>query len=391
MSRREVHDIAVVGGGVVGAAAALAFARDGWNVAIVEARVPAPWQAATPDLRVYAIAPDAMALFDDLGVGTAVRAARVTPYRRMEVWDAAGGGRLAFDADRFARRELGHIVENALLVDRLWAALASAGVAVHAPASVTGYEPGEDLATLALDDGTWLRSRLVVAADGGQSPVRTLAGIEAPAHDYAQGGLVAFVRTREPHGQSCYQRFLPTGPIAFLPFADGLSSIVWTLPSDEAARLRDADVAIFERAVTDASGARLGDVELASGRAVFPLRRQLAQTQAAGRLAVIGDAAHVVHPLAGQGVNLGLRDVATLRALLQPLARAAADPARARLARWSRTRRSAVARAAYAFEAIDRVFSNDAMAPVLLRGPLLGLAGRLPPLQHLLWKEAAGL
>ncbi|GAB2510861.1 FAD-dependent oxidoreductase [Lysobacter humi (ex Lee et al. 2017)] len=391
MSRREIHDIAVVGGGVVGAAAALAFARDGWNVALVEARTPAPWQATTPDLRVYAIAPDSMALLDDLGVGAGVRATRATPYRRMDVWDAAGGGTLVFDADRFARRELGHIIENALLVDRLWAALGAAGVVVHAPASVTGFEQTDEAAALQLDDGMRLRARLVVAADGGQSPLRELAGIEAPAHDYGQGGLVAFVRTQRAHGNACYQRFLPTGPVAFLPFADGLSSIVWTLPMDEATRLRELEAEAFARALEDASGARLGAVELASARAVFPLRRQLARSQSAGRLAVIGDAAHVVHPLAGQGVNLGLRDVTTLRALLQPLARGPGDPGRARLERWSRARRSAVARAAYAFEAIDRVFSNDALAPVLLRGPLLGLAGRMPPLQHLLWKEAAGL
>lgn len=391
MSRRDVFDITVVGGGVVGAAAALAFARDGWTVACVEAR-PAPrWKMATPDLRVYALAPDAMGLLDDLGIGTSVRAARAQPYRRMSVWDAAGGGRLDFDADRFGRRELGHIVENALLVDRLWAALAPAGVVVHAPTGVTGYEPGDDVTLLQLDDGSRLRSRLVVAADGGNSPLRAMAGIEAPSHDYGQGGLVAFVRTEFPHGEACYQRFLPTGPLAFLPFAAGLSSIVWTLPQGEAERLRDADVATFEQALLDASAAHLGAIELASDRAVFPLRRQLADAQAVGRLAVVGDAAHVVHPLAGQGVNLGLRDVATLRALLQPLARTASDPGRARLARWARTRRSMNARAAYAFEAIDRLFSNDAMAPTLLRGPVLGLAGRLPPLQHLLWKEAAGL
>lgn len=391
MSRRGMVDIAVVGGGVVGAAAALAFARDGHAVALVEAREPPVWRAEAPDLRVFALAPDNMALLDDLGAGPAIRAARAQPYRAMRVRDAGGGGDLLFDADRFGRRELGWIVENAVLVDRLWAALPAAGVAVHMPASVTALQQDDDCATLQLDDGTRLRTRLVVAADGGQSPVRGMAGIDAPAHDYGQGGLVAYVETDQPHDADCFQRFLPTGPLAFLPFEGGRWSIVWSLPTDETERLRNAPADQFDTALSDASGGWHGRARVVSARAVFPLRRQLAQAQHAGRVVVIGDAAHVVHPLAGQGVNLGLRDIATLRATLADGARSGGDPATARLARWARERRSMNARAAYAFDAINRAFSNDALLPVLLRGPLLGLAGRLPPLQHLLWREAAGL
>lgn len=391
MSAREIVDIAIVGGGVVGAAAALAFARDGWSVSLVEARVAPPWRDAAPDLRVYAIAPDSMALLDSLDVGAAIRTARAQPYRRMEVWDAGSAQRLEFDADRFGRRELGWIIEHGLIVDRLWQALPRAGVVVHAPAAVDAHEPGEGFDVLRLDDGRRLRARLVVAADGAASPLRTMAGIEAPAHDYGQAGLVAFVDTDAPHRETAYQRFLPGGPLAFLPFADGRSSIVWTLPSDTAAARVEMPADAFEHELTAAFEGRLGDVRLASARVAFPLRRQLADAMVRGRLVVVGDAAHVVHPLAGQGVNLGLRDVASLRELLAPLAARGTDPLQARLSRWARTRRSANARAAYAFEAIDRVFSSDGVLPVLMRGPLLGLAGRLPPVQHALWREAAGL
>lgn len=391
MSAREAVDIAVVGGGVVGAAAALAFARDGWSVALVDAHVPSPWRAAQPDLRVYAIAPDSMALMESIGVGEAVRTARAQPYRSMEVWDAGGDGRLRFSADRFGRRELGWIVEHAVLVDRLWQALPAAGVTVHAPARVGAHEPGDAFDVLRLDDGRRLRARLVVAADGGDSPLRAMAGIDAPRHDYAQAGLVAFVETDAPHEATAYQRFLPDGPLAFLPFADGRSSIVWTQPAALAQARIDMPADAFDRELAAAFEGRLGDVRLTSARVAFPLRRQLADAMLRDRLVIVGDAAHVVHPLAGQGVNLGLRDVATLRELLRPLAARGDDPVRARLSRWARTRRSANARAAYAFEAIDRMFSNDAVLPVLLRGPLLGLAGRLPPLQHALWREAAGL
>ncbi|MGY4515303.1 FAD-dependent oxidoreductase [Lysobacter sp. HA18] len=390
MSRRDVVDIAVVGGGVVGAAAALAFARDGWSVALLEAREPPPWRNDESDLRVYALAPDGMALFDTLDVGSSIRAARAYPYRGMDVWDAAGGGALRFDADRFARRELGWIVEHALLVDRLWNALQREDVALHVPASVAGFEQDDARATLRLEDGRRLQAKLVVAADGAASSLRALANIDAPLHDYAQGGLVAYVETELPLHATCYQRFLPTGPLAFLPVAEHRASIVWSAPIDEAKRLRDLDDDALAVALTDASGARLGSVRPASPRAVFPLRRQLAERYREGRLLLVGDAAHVVHPLAGQGVNLGLRDIAALRAALPRTGRDA-DPATSRLARWARERRSASARAAYAFEAINRVFSNDAPVPTMLRGSLLGIAGRIPPLQHALWREAAGL
>jgi 2-octaprenyl-3-methyl-6-methoxy-1,4-benzoquinol hydroxylase len=390
MSRRDVVDVLVVGGGVVGAAAALAFARDGWSVALVEAREPAPWSADAPDLRVYALAPDAMALLDTLDVGESVRDARAPAYRRMAIRDAAGGDELVFDADRFARRALGWIVENALLVDRLWAAMRRESIALHVPAGVDAFEQDGDRATLRLDDGRRLHARLVVAADGANSTVRDLAGIDAPAHDYAQGGLVAYVDTEAPLRSTCYQRFLPTGPLAFLPVATHRASIVWTLPSDEAARLRSIGDDAFATALTDASGGYFGHARPVSARMVFPLRRRLASRFHLDRLVLAGDAAHAVHPLAGQGVNLGLRDVTTLRASL-PRPGRDADPATARVARWARERRTASARAAHAFEAINRMYSNDALVPTLLRGRLLGLAGRVPPVQYALWREAAGL
>src|SRR5688572_15165518 len=315
MSRRGALDVIVVGAGVVGAAAALAFARDGWSVALVEAREPARW---TPepvyqgrvDLRVYAFAPDNADLLDDLGVWHDVRQARLQPYRAMRVWDAAGGGELAFDADAFGRRELGWIVEHALLVDRLWNALPAAGVELHCPDSVVALEQDENGATVVLESGLTLRSKLVIAADGAESKVRSLAGIEATRHDYGQRGLVAFVESERPHRATCWQRFLTTGPLAFLPFDDAnVSSIVWTLPDPEAQRLLDVDDETFLRELENAFAATLGKLTRVSRRAAFPLRLQLAQSLAKGRVAVIGDAAHAVHPLAGQGVNLGLRDV----------------------------------------------------------------------------------
>ena len=393
MNRRAPYDLVVVGAGIVGSAAALAAARDGLKVALVEAREPAHWQAGEPDLRVVAFAPDNAALLDELGVWTAVRKARAQPYRRMRVWDAAGGGELCFDADEIGRPALGHIIENTLLADRLWAACGrEPGIHRHCPAKVEALAQDEHSAAVTLSDGSVLHGRLVLGADGAASGLRALAGLEAPLHDYGQRGLVAYVGTELPHEDTAWQRFLPTGPLAFLPFTDGRCSIVWTLPADEAQRLLEADEASFRRELTRAFDARLGEVVSVSARAAFPLRRQLASRYVAGRVALAGDAAHVVHPLAGQGVNLGLRDVAGLRDAWRKAQAAHADlGAPHRLARWERTRRSENTLAAYSFEAINRAFSNDAMLPTLLRGHALGLAGRLPPLTRLLWERAAGV
>jgi len=391
MKRRGQIDVAVVGGGVVGAACALVLAREGLQVVLVEGREPARWSREQPDLRVYAFAPDNAALLEDAGAWSSVREARAHPYRRMRVWDAAGGDELRFDADALGRTQLGWIVENALLVDRLWAALPAAGVDVRCPARVEAMEQDADGVVLRLDDGTRLDARLAVAADGADSTLRRLAGLEVSGRDYAQRGVVAFVRTERPHEDTAWQRFLPTGPLAFLPFEQGLSSIVWTLPDNEAARLLAVDESEFNRELTLAMGGQLGEVTLASPRAAFPLKRQLAKDYVAGRVIVAGDAAHVVHPLAGQGVNLGLRDVAALRDGIRAARAKRADwDAPHRLERWARQRRSENATAAHAFDGINRLFSNDEMHLTLLRGPLLGLAGKLPPLVDFFWRHAAG-
>ena len=391
MNRRGQVDVAIVGAGVVGAMCALALAKLGLEVALVEGREPPRWSAENPDLRVYAFAPDNAALLQECGVWDAVLAARAPAYRRMRVWDAAGGDELAFDADSLGREQLGWIIENNLLVDRLWAALPAAGVRLHCPARVESMEQDEEGVRLRLDNGTRVDARLAIAADGADSTLRELAGLQVSAHDYAQRGVVAFVDTEASNEATAWQRFLPGGPLAFLPFVGGRSSIVWTLPDREAERVLALDDAAFNRELTHAFAARLGQVRVVSKRAAFPLRRQLAESYIAGKVLLMGDAAHVVHPLAGQGVNLGLRDVARWRDLVIDAQSRRADWASPhRLARWARECRSANAAAAYAFDGINRMFSNDEMHATLLRGKLLGLAGKLPGLTNLFWKRASG-
>ena len=391
MNRRQRHDVAVVGGGVVGAACALALARTGLDTVLLEARAPAPWSQAQPDLRVFAFAADNAGLLARLGVWDAVRGTRAHPYRRMRVWDAAGGDELRFDADHYGREALGWIIENGLLVDRLWAALPAAGVAVRCPAEVTELDHGSDGVQLRLADGGRVGARIAIAADGAASALRRLAGIGITRHDYRQRGVVAYIATDRPHEDTAWQRFLPGGPLAVLPCADSSSSIVWSLPEGEAQRVLALDDAAFGEALTRAFDARLGATRALTRRVAFPLRRQLADTQLAGRILVLGDAAHVVHPLAGQGVNLGLRDVAALATTIAAARARGVDwDSPHRLRRWARQRRSENAVAAWSFDGINRVYSNVAPMQTVLRGHVLGLAGRLPPLAQALWCHANG-
>lgn len=401
MSRRTASarrtDAAIVGGGIVGAACALALAREGLQVALIERAEPAPWSADTPDPRVYAFAPDNAALLDALGVWDAVAVARAQPYRRMRVHDAAGGEELRFDADALAVPQLGWIVENALLQDRLWAAVRASTVTVRCPAAVVALEQEEDSATLELDDGLRVETRIAIAADGGRSTLRDLAGIATTTEDYAQRGVVAYIASERPHEDTAWQRFLPTGPLAFLPCAPwpdapNVSSIVWTLPDAEAVRVLSLDDARFAEELTRAFASRLGVCRPLTPRIGFPLRRQLAEAYVAGRVLAMGDAAHVVHPLAGQGVNLGLRDVSALRALVADAQAKRVDwAAPHRLARWARARRSDATASAQAFSLINRVFSNDDLPSTLLRGHALGFAGAIAPLNRALWRHAAGI
>jgi len=393
MSRRDRFDAVVVGAGVVGAAAALRLAAEGLRIAIVEAHEPQAWTPATSDLRVYAFAPDAQGLLEEVGAWASVASARAHPYRHMRVWDAAGGGELAFDADQMGRDCLGHIVEHELLVDRLWAALARApAIERLCPDKLLELEQDDDEVVLTLQSETRLRARLVLGADGAASRVRALLGVHTRDHDYHQQGVVAYVSTQLPHQDTAWQRFLATGPLAFLPCADGRCSIVWTLPDAEAGRVLALEPAEFCRELTRAFDSRLGEVTAVSERKAFPLRRRLAEPMAVGRVALVGDAAHVVHPLAGQGVNLGLRDVASLGRMVADARAGGRDfSAVHRLQRWARSRASENAVAAGSFEAINRIFSNESVVPTLLRGHLLGLAGKLPPLTQFFWKRAAGL
>jgi 2-polyprenylphenol 6-hydroxylase len=389
-----MHDVVVVGAGMVGAALALALAREGFAVAVVEPRPPAPWQVGGEvDLRVVALAPSSIDMFGRLDVWKSIVAARACPYRYMRVWDALAPGELKFDAADSGDAALGYIVENRLIQDVLWQALQhdDGRIAMHCPARVTGTESDAQRRTLILDDGSTLSARLVVAADGAESALRGMVGIQAHNRDYDQRAIVAHVVTERPHEDTAWQRFLPGATVAFLPLADGRSSVVWSVSREESVRLLALGNDEFRAELGAAMDFRLGSILQTTPRAAFDLRLLLAQRYLALRFAVVGDAAHVVHPLAGQGVNLGLRDVQELARVLVD-ARAAKRPfaAESELRKYERRRRSDNAISAYAFDSIKRVFGSQAMPLAALRGAALQLVDKVAPLKQMFARHAAG-
>ncbi len=391
--RAATLDVAVVGGGMVGAAAALALARAGFSVALLEARTPMPWRAdAEVDLRVVGLAPSSIAMLDDMDVWTSILRARVSAYRRMHVWDAASGASIDFDAAAEGRDLLGCIVENSLVQWTLWQALETAGVRRPCPAEVTAFEARDDRIQLQLADGATLSAAVLVAADGAASPLRQLTGIGTRGRDYAQRAVVAHVDTERAHEETAWQRFLPGGPLALLPLADGRSSIVWSLPEAEAQRVLALDDRRFCDELGAASDFRLGRITGSTSRAAFPLKLQLAERYQAERFVLLGDAAHAVHPLAGQGVNLGLRDVAELRDTLIGARAAGRDiGAEHVLRRYARRRRSADTLDALGFDALARIYAWRSPPLVAARAVGVRLLDRLAPLKRRLSDHAAGL
>ena len=392
-ARRPALDIAVAGGGMVGAACALSLARKGFAVALLEAREPAPWNASEPeDLRVVALAPSSARLLDELGAWRTIEAARVSPYRRMCVWDGESGAELTFDAAREGRAQLGWVIENKLVARTLWDALGSAGVRRVCPAHVASFAQREDRITLELDDGEMPSAALLVIADGADSALRGQTGIGVRGRDYHQRAVVVHVATERAHAATAWQRFTGEGPIALLPLADGRSSIVWSLPDARAREVLALDDAAFCEAAGIASDFRLGTIISATPRASFPLRLQIAERFVAGRCVLVGDAAHAVHPLAGQGANLGLRDVAELAAVLGEAHDTGRDfTAPHVLARYARRRRSEGTLDAQGFDAIERMFAWPSPTWAALRGFGMRAVDAIGPLKRRLSAHAAGL
>jgi 2-polyprenylphenol 6-hydroxylase len=385
------HDVAIVGAGMVGTTLAVALQRAGFDVALIEAAPPAPYDPESDyDLRVSALSAASQRLFERLGIWPAIAAGRISPYREMHVWDAGGAGLLHFDAAELGLPELGHIVENNLIQGAAWQALDT--VSVYCPARLAALEPVADGYRLMLERGESLQARLVVGADGAESRVRELAGIGCSGWSYAQQGIVCNVATEKSHRHTAWQRFLPTGPLAFLPLADGRCSIVWSADAAEAGALMQLDDEAFKARLGEAFGGELGAVMALGRRAAFPLRMLHADRYVQPRLALVGDAAHVIHPLAGQGVNLGLLDVAALVEVLAQAKREDRDIGGLRvLQKYERWRRGDNLLMTAATDGLKRLFGSRNPLLAFARSRGLGVVNAVTPLKNLFIRHAMGI
>ncbi|WP_247999422.1 FAD-dependent 2-octaprenylphenol hydroxylase [Escherichia marmotae] len=388
-------DVAIVGGGMVGLAVACGLQGSGLRVAVLEQRVPEPLAAdAPPQLRVSAINAASEKLLTRLGIWQDILSRRASCYHGMEVWDKDSFGHISFDDQSMGYSHLGHIVENAVIHYALWnKAQQSSDITLFAPAELQQVAWGENETFLTLKDGSMLTARLVIGADGANSWLRNKADIPLTFWDYQHHALVATIRTEEPHEAVARQVFHGEGILAFLPLSDPhLCSIVWSLPPQEAQRMQQASEDEFNRALNIAFDNRLGLCKVESERQVFPLTGRYARQFAAHRLALVGDAAHTIHPLAGQGVNLGFMDAAELIAELKRLHRQGKDIGQyIYLRRYERSRKHSAALMLASMQGFRDLFSGANPAKKLLRDIGLKLADTLPGAKPQLIRQAMGL
>ena len=380
-------DVAIVGAGLAGAA--LARAARGLSVALV-AEEPAAGTPAQPfDSRVYAITPGNTAFLASLGAWQRVAPERLTPVHAMRIFGDDGRSALEFDAYRAGVAELAWIVEDGTLQAALREALAAAeSVRVLAPERLERLEVAPDRAQLQLRGGRTLNARLVVGADGAQSLVRDQAGIAATDAAYAQRAVVANFSCERAHRHTAYQWFQGGPVLALLPLPGDHVSMVWSTGEDEAGRLLSLEPQALGRAVAAASGHVLGELGLVTPARAFPLRRLAARRMVAPRVALVGDAAHVIHPLAGQGANLGLQDACQLAAVLgarEPMR----DPGDSRLLRrYERARALDVGAMDATVHGLFRLFRAQARSCAILRNAGLNLTDHMPVIKNLLIRQA---
>lgn len=394
MIKQTAYDVIIVGGGMVGATLACALGNSPLRILLLEAgQTTQSWQGGEFENRVSAITRASQRIFETLGVWQGISARRISPFREMEVWDSEGSGRIHFDAADLAQSELGHIIENSAIQSALWERLPSYhNVETRTGVQIKAVNLEPDMARIQLVDGQQLQARLLVGADGGRSWVRDQVGIEVQGWSYGHHAIVATVQTELPHQETAWQRFLPTGPLAFLPLADGSSSIVWSTTPEQAEVLMGLDDADFATSLAQALGQRLGAVTKVGPRAAFPLTLRHAREYVRPRLALVGDAAHTIHPLAGQGVNLGLADVAVLAETLCEAARRQQDPGDMKfLRRYERWRRADNSLMIATMEGFKRLFGNQLPPVKWLRNFGLTLTHRLLPVKNSILRQAMGM
>jgi len=399
-------DVIVLGGGIAGAALARSLSASGRvKLALVEARAvdtsgPRAPAAASPedfDSRVSAITPASQRILEGMDAWDAIAGARLCPYTHMQVWDADGTGQIDFAAGEVDAPALGHIIENRIINAALTQGLDHrAGVSLLAPARLAALDVEEDHVTVTLEGGEQVCAKLLVAADGALSRVRQLAEFRTREWDYGHTALVTTVETTLHHRDTAYQRFLSSGPLAFLPLPSqgerNFCSIVWSSEADVAEELVALEDADFQQALAAALEHRLGEVIACAPRVAFPLRQRHAVDYVKPRIALVGDAAHTIHPLAGQGINLGISDIAALSEVLAAALARDEDPGSlAVLRRYQRRRKGENLAMMAAMDGFKRLFGERALPLRWARNRGMDWVSRSGPVKQQIMRQAMGL
>jgi 2-octaprenylphenol hydroxylase len=399
------YDIVINGAGIPGLLLALLLDREcragQLRILVLDRSRPQPdEQLLQPpqsiddfDLRVFAITEASRRLFERVNAWPGPDSGRVYPYQQMHVWDAGGQGKVHFDAADLGTAALGYIVEGRVLQDALVRQLSTAtSIELVAADELVAYEAGDTSINMTLESGREITAKLLVGADGTNSRVRELAGIEMIGWSYGQQAIVATVETEAGHQQTAWQRFLPQGPLAFLPMQAPWCSIVWSVSEQRADSLYALDKADFMQALAGDFEYRLGNIRDVGERARFPLKLSHARAYSAPRVALVADAAHTVHPLAGQGLNLGLQDVTGLMDQLSHALETGRDIGSRRVLRaYERNRKGDNWLMQGSFDALKRLFSNDQRFLTRLRNTGLSTVDRLPVLKNAFVRKAMGL
>ena len=386
---RNSFDVVIIGGGLVGLSLACALSDSGLTLALVEPQPPAPPPAdAGWDTRVYALSPGSAAFLEACGAWRRLAQERIARIERMWVYGDDPGARLEFSAYDAGLRELAFIVENRRLQHALLEAARREDLQVHCPAGWAALEYHDDHVAVRLDDGAAIRARLVVGADGAESRVRAHAGIKVRAADYRQLGVVANFECERPHQGVAYQWFMRDGVLALLPLPGNRVSMVWSVAEERGRKLLAAKQTALASEVEAASDGALGALKVVTRAAGFPLKLQRVTQFTRPRLALVGDAAHNVHPLAGQGVNLGFRDARELAGVLKERGPQGDCGDYSLLRRYERARKEDVLAMQVATDGLQKLFNNEGVLLGRVRNLGLTVVDRQPWLKSFLVHHA---
>ncbi|OCH08039.1 FAD-dependent 2-octaprenylphenol hydroxylase [Aliivibrio fischeri] len=387
-------DIAIIGGGMVGLTVAAALESSGLRIAVIESQLPEEELASLPDIRVSAISRASENILNNVGAWQGVLSRRAAPYTSMRVWEQDSFAKIEFEAEDIAQHNLGHIVENRVIQLSLLDKISKQeNVTLLAPERCTNIMFGESEAWINLESGKAITAKLVVGADGANSWLRNQLDIPLTHWDYGHSALVANIRTVDTHNATARQIFRPEGPLAFLPLGEpNLSSIVWSLDPLQAEDLVSMPEDDFNKRLTTAFDNQLGLCSVEGARQAFPLKMRYAKDFVRDRAVLVGDAAHTIHPLAGQGVNLGLADAAALAETILALQNESKDIGlKVNLRSFERWRKAEAAQMIASMQGFKELFSGSNPVKKFIRGVGMSLTNELSPVKDECLKRALGL